>query len=81
MRDRIRHFQAKWTVAMTTLNVNDGRVQRTRGLLHDALITPILERGYDAATIKDVVQRAGVGRSTIYKHLSDLEGLLVISSR
>jgi len=60
-----------------TPNVNDRRVQRTRRLLHEAFISLILERGYDAVTIRDVVERAGVGRSTFYTHFADLEEVLV----
>jgi AcrR family transcriptional regulator len=64
-------------MATKTPNVNDRRVQRTRRLLHEAFISLILERGYDAVTIRDVVQRAGVGRSTFYTHFADLEEVLV----
>jgi AcrR family transcriptional regulator len=64
-------------MAAKTPNVNDRRVQRTRRLLHEAFISLILERGYNAVTIRDVVQRAGVGRSTFYTHFGDLEEVLV----
>jgi len=62
---------------MGTPNQNDRRVQRTRQRLHEAFISLILERGYDAVTVRDVVHRAGVGRSTFYTHFADLEELLV----
>jgi AcrR family transcriptional regulator len=64
-------------MATKTPNVNDRRVQRTRRLLHEAFISLILERGYNAVTIRDVVERAGVGRSTFYTHFADLEEVLV----
>ncbi len=54
----------------------DRRVRRTRQALHDALITLVLERGYEAVTIKDVVARANVGRSTFYAHYPSKEDLL-----
>jgi AcrR family transcriptional regulator len=54
----------------------DRRIQRTRTALHQALISLILERGYDAVTIKDVVDRANVGRSTFYAHYPSKEDLL-----
>lgn len=60
-----------------TPNANNRRVQRTRELLHRAFIALILERGYDSVTIGDVVQRAGVGRSTFYTHFGDLEEFLL----
>src|SRR6266496_884773 len=48
----------------------DRRVQRTRELLERALIELIGERGYDAITIQDIVDRANVGRTTFYQHYS-----------
>jgi AcrR family transcriptional regulator len=64
-------------MGIKTPNADDRRVQRTRRLLHEAFISLILERGYDAVTIRDVVERAGVGRSTFYTHFADLEEVLV----
>ena len=52
------------------------RIQRTRRALHKALISLVLERGYEAVTIKDVVDRANVGRSTFYAHYTSKEDLL-----
>ncbi len=46
----------------------DRRVGRTRELLQKALIDLIGERGYDAITIQDIVDRANVGRTTFYLH-------------
>jgi AcrR family transcriptional regulator len=54
----------------------DRRVQKTRQALQDALIALILERGYEAITVQDVLDRANVGRSTFYAHFYDLEDLL-----
>ena len=56
-------------------NPKDERVQRTDQRLRDAFISLVHERGYEAVTIRDVVQRAGVGRSTFYTHFGDLEEL------
>lgn len=55
----------------------DRRVQRTRRLLHAAIIELIDEHGWDAITVQDVCQRADVGRSTFYVHFADKEELLV----
>jgi AcrR family transcriptional regulator len=78
MLDKAGDLSRKGDVmGIRTPNINDRRVQRTRKLLHEALISLILERGYDAVTIRDVVQRAGVGRSTFYTHFGDLEELLL----
>lgn len=54
----------------------DRRIQRTRQSLHQALIALILEKGYEATTIKDIVERANLGRSTFYAHYDSKEDLL-----
>jgi len=55
----------------------DRRSQRTRQLLHTALIELMLERRYDEITVQDIIDRANVGRSTFYAHYLDKEDLLV----
>ncbi|WP_322808015.1 TetR/AcrR family transcriptional regulator [Thermanaerothrix sp.] len=57
----------------------DRRVQRTRQQLRDALITLILERGYDAVRVEDITARANLGRATFYLHYRDKEALLLDS--
>jgi AcrR family transcriptional regulator len=54
----------------------DRRVQKTLQALHEALIALIQEKGYDATTVKDIIERANVGRSTFYSHYLDKDGLL-----
>lgn len=56
---------------------NDRRVQRTRKLLQKTLIELIGERGYDAITIKDIVDRANVGRTTFYLHYNGKDELFM----
>lgn len=55
----------------------DRRIQRTRQLLLNSLIQLILEKGYEATTVQDVIDRANVGRSTFYSHFQDKEALLL----
>jgi AcrR family transcriptional regulator len=55
----------------------DRRVQRTRELLQQALIALIRERGYDAVTIQDIVDRANVGRTTFYLHYTSKDDLFL----
>jgi AcrR family transcriptional regulator len=55
----------------------DRRVRRTRELLRGALISMILEKGYERVTVQDIIDRADVGRSTFYAHFRDKEDLLV----
>jgi AcrR family transcriptional regulator len=56
---------------------SDRRVQRTRGVLRQALVDLILERGWEDITIQDICRRAAVGRSTFYTHYADKEDLLL----
>jgi AcrR family transcriptional regulator len=55
----------------------DRRVQRTRELLQKALIELISERGYDAITIQDIVNRANIGRTTFYLHYTSKDDLFM----
>jgi AcrR family transcriptional regulator len=56
---------------------SDRRIQRTRSLLHGALIELILEKEFDKVTVQDVIERADVGRSTFYSHFKDIEDLFL----
>ncbi len=56
---------------------DDRRVLRTRKMLSDALIELMVEKGYDAITIQDIIDRANIGRSTYYLHFYDKEQLLL----
>src|SRR5450432_846731 len=55
----------------------DRRVQKTRLSLENALIVLILEKGYDAVKVQDLLDRANIGRSTFYAHYQDKEALLM----
>lgn len=57
----------------------DRRIQRTRQLLQDALMSLILEMGYDSIRVQDITDRANFGRATFYLHYRDKEELLVKS--
>jgi AcrR family transcriptional regulator len=53
----------------------DRRVRRTRQLLHQALMSLILEKPYHAISVQDILDRADVGRSTFYAHFQDKDNL------
>ena len=55
----------------------DRRVQRTQQLLQTALISLIQEKGFEALSVQDVIDRANVGRATFYAHFDNKEDLLV----
>jgi AcrR family transcriptional regulator len=56
--------------------MKDRRVQRTRALLHEALSSLIREKPYDEIAVKEILDRANVGRSTFYIHFRDKDELL-----
>jgi AcrR family transcriptional regulator len=60
-----------------TAKKTDPRARRTRDALGDALVALIEERPFESITVQDVLDRAGVGRSTFYAHYSDKEDLFV----
>ena len=55
----------------------DRRIQKTRQILLEALISLILEKGYEAITVQNIIDRANVGRSTFYSHFENKEHLLL----
>ncbi len=66
----------------------DRRVVRTRDILGDSLVELILEKPFDEITVQEILDRAGVSRSTFYTHyrnkddlfLSDVEDFFAICS-
>ena len=46
----------------------DPRVERSRRIILEAVLAELGEVGYGAMTIEGVAARAGVGKSTIYRH-------------
>lgn len=55
----------------------DRRIQRTQQMLQEALIALILEKGYEAITVQDLLDKSNLGRSTFYAHYRDKDDLLV----
>jgi AcrR family transcriptional regulator len=55
----------------------DLRIRRTRERLGAALIALLEEKPIDAVKIREVLDRAGVGRSTFYLHYRDKDDLLL----
>jgi len=54
----------------------DPRVRRTRQSLEQAFTEVLKEKGFHAATVHDITQRAGVNRATFYAHFPDKYALL-----
>jgi AcrR family transcriptional regulator len=55
----------------------DRRILRTRDTLGDALVSLLHEKSFDEITVQDVLDRAGVGRSTFYVHYRDKDDLFL----
>lgn len=54
----------------------DPRVERSRLVILKAAVDEMAEVGYGGLTIESVAARAGVGKSTIYRHWPDRLGLI-----
>lgn len=54
----------------------DRRVAKTRRGLHQALISLILKKDYDAISVRDIIEEADVGRATFYAHYRSKDDLL-----
>jgi AcrR family transcriptional regulator len=58
------------------IDKTDRRIRKTRQQLGEALVLLILEKGYDAISIKDITDRADVAHATFYRHYRDKDELL-----
>lgn len=52
---------------------HDRRSRRTRHLVQSALMELLQEKRYEAITVRDILQRSGIGSSTFYAHYFDKE--------
>ena len=60
-----------------TKGAEDRRIQKTTNLLREALVSLIAEKPYDSIVVKEILDRANVGRSTFYTHFRDKDDLLI----
>ncbi|MCP2339777.1 TetR/AcrR family transcriptional regulator [Actinomadura rupiterrae] len=51
-------------------------MRRTRQAIQQALMDLILEKGYNAVTVTDLINRADIGRSTFYAHFDGKRAVL-----
>jgi AcrR family transcriptional regulator len=59
---------------------DDGRLvrgRRSRSRIHDAARALFAEQGFDKTTLREIAARAGMGASSIYRHIRSKEELLV----
>jgi len=74
LRKRTKRLPMSKNVVKRTV---DRRIQRTRNRLGDALMKLALKKPFDAITVQDVLDRAGVSRSTFYVHYNDKDDLFM----
>lgn len=55
----------------------DRRIQRTKALLRGALGKLVREKPYEDIVVKEILNRANVGRSAFYTHFGDKDELLI----
>jgi AcrR family transcriptional regulator len=55
----------------------DNRIRRTRARLGDALVALMQEKPVDKITVREVLRKAAVGRSTFYLHFRDKDDLFL----
>ncbi len=57
----------------------DSRIQRTRQILFQAFSELVLSRPYQDIRVADIIERAGIARSTFYQHYQNKDDILVDS--
>src|SRR6478735_8029682 len=59
-----------------TANGRSAMTSTTRGRMVDAAMALFAERGFDSTSVEDVVARAGVGRTTFFRHFPTKEDVV-----
>jgi AcrR family transcriptional regulator len=59
----------------------DPRIKRTRQALEQAFLAALAEKGFQAISVQEIAERAGVNRATFYAHFEDKYALLDHSIR
>lgn len=59
------------------MSQRDPRVERSLRVIGEAALAQLAEGGWDSVTIDAVATRAGVARSTVYRHWPDKKALLL----
>src|SRR5215207_4631294 len=77
VRRSVRHGRTRGTMPVPEKRTKDRRIQKTEALLRGALGALVDEKPYEEIVVKEILDRANVGRSTFYTHFSDKDELLL----
>jgi AcrR family transcriptional regulator len=69
--------RTRGTIPVPEKRKEDRRIQKTEALLRGALGDLIREKPYEDIVVKEILNRANVGRSTFYTHFADKDELLL----
>lgn len=58
---------------------DDRRTQRSKAMLQQALMALVSEKRFDKISVQEIVDRAGLGRTTFYAHFQSKEDLFLSS--
>jgi len=72
----IAFYRLRENVTLQRKKIKDRRIEKTEALLREALSSLIREKAYDSIVVKEILDRANVGRSTFYTHFRDKDELL-----
>lgn len=82
----LQHYRSPSTVlpmsdktTPTVRKVDDPRVESSTRQLGVALVELLHERTFDSITVNDILERAGVGRTTFYAHYRNKQDVLLSS--
>jgi AcrR family transcriptional regulator len=81
MLDPVMGSQGVSAAARSDLRADDGRLlrgARSRARIRAAARDLFRERGFDGATLRAIAQRAGMGTSSIYRHVRTKHELLIL---
>lgn len=62
---------------MSVVQRADPRVVESRRRVHDAALSELIDVGYGGLTIEAIASRAGVARSTVYRHWGGVRDVVV----
>lgn len=74
--DVLQSFVQSMAMSGHDKNEKDRRVKRTKALVFEAFFQMVQSCRYDELKTKDIIQKAGIGRSTFYEHFGDKDDVL-----